>query len=305
MAITDLYSKRLKRMLGEVPDIYIYDEIPYNLRVQIVHIIQDTIGIRKSNFTDKPGEIYEYVFNTLCHEYGKFSLVKGNNGSHEEQVLIFLLKEQDVEKILDAIELSFICISEISDDYNYHTSVKISPDEAISDLNERFRESGIGYSFDGGQIIRIDSTYIHEEITKPTIALLQNNKFKDANEEYLKAHEHYRYGRNEECLNDCLKAFESTMITICEEKSWTYNQKDAANNLIEVCFENGLVPKYLKSELTTLKSLLKDGIPTIRNKKSAHGQGQTPQKVDDEITRYGLNLTGVNIIFLIEQSGLV
>jgi hypothetical protein len=50
--------------------------------------------------------------------------------------------------------------------------------------------------------------------------------------------------------------------------------------------------------------LLESGIPTIRNKLGGHGQGQVPQRVDDEITRYALNLTGTNIIFLVEQSGL-
>lgn len=309
MAIFDLFSKRQKRLRGEVPDIYTYDQIPQTLRVQIVHIIRDAIGEPQYHGTDEPRKVYEFIHDTLCREYGKFSLGEGYNESHQEQVLNFLLQTQNTEEVIDVIELSFKYIDRIIKkeyhQYTYNTTVKINPDDAIAELNERFKENGIGYSFDGSEIIRVDSTYVHTEITKPTIALLWSNKFKGANEEYLKAHEHYRHGRNKECLTECLKSFESVMKSICKEKGWTYNQTDTAKKLIQICFQNGLVPTFTQNQFTSLQNLLESGIPTIRNKLGGHGQGQTPQKVDDEMTRYGLNLTGTNIIFLIEQSGLI
>lgn len=307
MAIFDLFSKRQKRLRGEVPDIYTYDQIPPTLRVQIVHIIRDAIGEDK-NYYRKPEEVYEFLHNTLCREYGKFSLGTGYNESHKEQVLNFLLQTPKTDEVIDVIELSFKYIDRIIkkdyQQYTYYTTVKIKPDDAISELNERFKENGIGYSFDGSEIIRVDSTYVHSEITKPVIALLWNSKFKGANEEYLKAHEHYRHGRNKECLTECLKAFESTMKVICKEKGWTYSQTDTAKKLIQICFQNGLVPTFTQNQFTSLQNLLESGIPTIRNKLGGHGQGQTPQTVDDEMTRYGLNLAGTNMIFLVEQSGL-
>lgn len=146
---------------------------------------------------------------------------------------------------------------------------------------------------------------MHTEITKPTISLLWNKIFKGANEEYLKAHEHYREGRNKECLADCLKAFESTMKIICTEKKWAFNTNDTSKKLIQVCFQNNLIPTFTQNQFTSLQNLLESGIPTIRNKLGGHGQGQTLQKVDDEMTRYALNLTGSNIIFLVEQSNLI
>lgn len=308
MPIIDLFSKRQKQLRGEVPDIYRYDQIPYTLRVQIVHIIRDAVGEYNYHGTDEPSKVYQFIHDTLCREYGKFSLSEGYNESHQEQVSNFLLQTQSTEEVIDVIELSFKYIDRIIkmnyDQYTHYTTVKITPDDAITELNERFKENGIGYSFDGSEIIRVDSTYIHKEITKPTIALLWDNKFKGANEEYLKAHEHYRHGRNKECLTECLKALESVMKSICKEKDWTYNQTDTAKKLIQICFQNGLVPTFTQNQFTSLQSLLESGIPTIRNKLGGHGQGQTPQKVDDEMTRYGLNLTGTNIIFLIEQSGL-
>jgi|SRR5690554_2690139 len=310
MAIFDLFSKRQKRLRGEVPDIYTYDSIPSSLRVQIVHIIQDAIGVDEEyyNLPDRPKQAYETIFNILCREYGKFSLTDSYRESEQEQVLNYFLQTNDTEIAIDIIELSFKYIFNIIkkdfQQYSYNTKIKLKPEEAISELNERFKESGIGYSFDGGEIIRIDSTYIHTEITKPTILLLNNKKFRGANEEYLKAHEHYRHGRNKECLTECLKALESVMKSICKEKGWAFNQTDTAKKLIQVCFQNNLVPTFTQNQFTSLQNLLESGIPTIRNKLGGHGQGQSLQIVDDEMTRYGLNLTGTNIIFLIEQSGI-
>jgi hypothetical protein len=48
MALFDLFSKRQKRLRGDVPDVYVYDEIPQVLRVQLVQILQapmPSIGI--------------------------------------------------------------------------------------------------------------------------------------------------------------------------------------------------------------------------------------------------------------------
>lgn len=307
MAIFDLFSKRQKRLRGEVPDIYTYDDIPQTLRVQIVHIINDVIGTDRY---DQPNskKVYKTLREILCREYGVFKLGKGHNESDQKQLLNFLLETQDIEKVIDVIDITFRYVDKIiKQDFNQYIEysvVKLNPQDAISELNERFKENGIGYSFDGGEIIRVDSTYVHSEITKPTILLLSNNKFKGANEEYLKAHEHYRHGRNKECLAECLKAFESTMKVICKEKSWTFSDTDTAKKLIQICFQNNLVPAFSQNQFTSLQNLLESGIPTIRNKLGGHGQGAIPQKVDDEMTRYGLNLTGTNIIFLVEQSGL-
>ena len=249
MAIIDLFSKRQKRLTGEVPDIYTYDPIPPRLRVQIVHIIRDAIGEDNTHIS-RHEKVYEILHNTLCREYGKFSLVGDDNENHKEQVLNFLLKTPETDEVIDVIELSFKFIDRFiknNREYKKYTNVKIEPEDAISELNVRFKENGIGYSFDGNEIIRVDSTYVHSEITKPVIALLWNNKFKGANEEYLKAQEHYRHGRNKECLTECLKAFESTMKVICTEKGWAYNQTDTAKKLIEICFQNGLVPTFTQN----------------------------------------------------------
>ncbi len=94
------------------------------------------------------------------------------------------------------------------------------------------------------------------------------------------------------------------MKIICKEKGWSFQQTDTSKKLIQICFQNNLVPTFTQNQFTSLQSLLESGVPAIRNKLGGHGQGQAPQKVDDGMTRYALNLTGANIIFLVEQSGL-
>lgn len=309
MSITELFSKKQKRLRGEVPEVYVYDKIPTELKIQIVQIIGDAIGKGKPYTKNYPEEAFRFLHKTLCREYGKFTLGSGSyNESHENCFLNFILNTKDLEKAIDAIQLAFQFIDSFIrskfQDYIYYTEIELKPDEAIEELNQRFKEHGVGYQFESGEIIRIDSTLIHSEITKPTLALLWNKKFAGANDEYLKAHDHYRHGRNKECLTECLKALESTLKIICKEKGWNYNQTDTASVLIQICFQNNLVPLYTQNQFTSLRSLLESGIPTIRNRLGGHGQGQVPQEVDDEITRYGLNLTGTNIIYLIELSGL-
>lgn len=308
MGIFDLYSKRQKRKRGEFPDVFVYDDIPNKLRVQIVHIIQDGIGTARYYKDDLPAKAYKEIHAALCREYGIFSLDMNSREKDEAQVLNFLLRTIEYEKVLDVVEL---CIKYIDiiirgnwQNYIYNTEVKAEPDKAVNELNERFKENGVGYSYESGELIRIDSTYLHAEVVKPTLTLLSNKKFSGANEEYLNAHEHYRHGRNKECLTECLKAFESTLKTICKEKTWTHAPTDTAKKLIQVCFQNNLVPSFTQNQFTSLQNLLESGIPTIRNKLGGHGQGAVPQKVDDEMVRYALNLTGSNIVFLIELSGL-
>lgn len=310
MRIYNLFSKRQKKLRGEVDDILSYDKIPQTLKVQIVHIIRDCIGEEStSNYSlNKSTKIYQLIFDTLCREYGRFKLVDNFNDSYIEQILNFILQTKSTDEILDTVEVSFNLIEAniLGNEYRYKEEYysKTSPTEAIYELNERFKENAVGYHYTSGEIIRVDSTFIHSEVVKPTLSLLKNSKFRGANEEYLKAHEHFRHGRNKECLNECLKAFESTLKIICKLKGWSYKESDTSRKLIQICFQNDLVPSFTQNQFTSLQNLVESGVPAIRNKLGGHGQGEVPKNVDDTMTRYALNLTGSNIIFLIEQSKL-
>ena len=77
---------------------------------------------------------------------------------------------------------------------------------------------------------------------------MSNDFYQNANDEYISAHEHFRHGRNKECLNDCLKAFETTMKIICSKNKWEYDKDhDTASKLIKICLEKDIFPKYLSN----------------------------------------------------------
>jgi len=301
VGVSDLFSKRQKRARGEVPDVYVYDDLPQPLRVQIVHIIRDAFG--EDGFgTSHACDAYKFVKQTLCREYGVFELVK-HPQSDQLSVFNFFLQEESVERALDVVELCFRIIQfVIAEDWYYmkNTRRDIEPADAVAELNERFKEHGVGYQFESDEIIRVDSQFLHTEAVKPTLEVLSDKNFKGANEEFLKAHEHYRHGRYKECLLDALKAFESTMKTICSLRGWPTQPTDTAKNLIATCMSNGLFPAYFDSQFSSIRSLLESGVPTVRNKYAGHGQGAAPVAVPEYLARYTLNLTATTILFMVE-----
>jgi len=296
IGVFDLFSKRQSALRGEVPDVYIYDEIPQKLRVQIIHIIQ---SFTKKEYYDR-GNFFETLHKVLCKEYGVFSLKQNewdDDYNYEKIILEYLLKTDNFEHVLDIVEIFY--------KYFYNNDKKDLTEKTFSEINHRFKENGIGYVLESKQILRIDSQIIHSDIVKPTLNILSESIYSGANEEFLKAHEHYRSNRNQECLNECLKSFESTLKVICDKNSWSYSQNDTSSKLVKICFENNLIPAYMQSQFTSLQSLLTSGVPTIRNRNSGHGQGVQQIEVTDEMTSYILHLTATNILFLTSQEKLL
>jgi hypothetical protein len=296
MPIFDIFSKREKRLNKKVSDVFIYDSFPNPFRVQVIHIIKNLVDPAKP-YVDE--QIYKPIHEILCREYGVFLLTRNAN-TNFDSLFEFFLRTENPKEVLDVIETSLRIIGAYAKhqiiDYRY---VRISNfDEAIDELNYRFFEHELGYQYESGTIKRIDSQYIHSEATLPALEVLNEEKFKGANEEFRKAHEHYRHARYGECLSECLKAFESTMKSICENQNWEYDKKDTAKTLIDVCIKNKLFPEFLLAQYTSLRSTLESGIPTVRNKLSGHGQGTETIVIPQYFAAYQLHLTASTILFL-------
>lgn len=297
MAKIDLFSKRQKRSRGEVPDFYQYETIPHELRVQIVQIIQDAFGEIYSS-TKKAIHDFEFIHNALCREYGVFDLNDRDEPFHSS-VFNFLLKTRETDKVIDVVELTFKVIDRaVRENSRLYERVKQSPDDAIAELNHRFKEHGVGYQYESGIVIRVDSQFIHEEIVRPALIMLSDTMYEGANAEFLSAHEHYRADKYKECLNDCLKAFESTMKAICTQRNWEFDTRDTAKQLIDIVFEHELIPSFMQSHFTALRSTLESGVPTVRNRLSGHGQGAEEVTVPESVAAYALHLTASNVLLL-------
>ncbi len=173
-------------------------------------------------------------------------------------------------------------------------------EQLITELNYRFREHNLGYQFEQGNLIRIDSQYIHSEVVKPALTLLHDNGFAGASAEFLDAHEHYRTQRYPEAIAGALKAFESTMKGICDIRKWNYQTGTTAKGLIEVVFSKELIPSSLTSQFSGLRSVLESGLPTVRNQQGGHGQGKDPVAIPSYMAGYALHLAASNIVLLLE-----
>ncbi len=123
MTIFDLYSKRQKRLRGDIPDVYSYDEIPHPLRVQIVQIWRESLG-NKADYNSSTFQVmgaYKFIVESLRREYGMFTLVGNRRGQHNylDELVDFFLSVEDTEKVLDVIELSFRWIDKLTRNFDY------------------------------------------------------------------------------------------------------------------------------------------------------------------------------------------
>jgi hypothetical protein len=90
------------------------------------------------------------------------------------------------------------------------------------------------------------------------------------------------------------------MKTICDKQLWSYQPGDTAKKLINVCFQNQLIPTYLQDQFSSLRQSLESGVPTVRNKLGGHGQGSQPIIVPQYFAAYQLHMTASTILFLVE-----
>ena len=186
----EIFSKRQQRIQDENPDRSQYETIPDQLRVQIFYIWEK---VWETAYENNFGELqlselaidaYKSIEKTLREEYGVLSLDGGDYPDEDGYgfywvVRNFLLETEEADKVIDVIEISFRYIDQVirdkfpvSIDDIFGTSRRdispdgISPDEAIDQLNWRFREHSVWYQYESGQIVKVDSQDIHSEAVK-------------------------------------------------------------------------------------------------------------------------------------------
>jgi hypothetical protein len=170
-------------------------------------------------------------------------------------------------------------------------------------VNIRFKENGVGYEYADGHIIRVDSQLIHNAAVVPALTVLRGSEFKNAQEEFLSAYDHYRQSKHEEALVDCCKSFESTMKVICNKRGWVFDpNRSTASELIRICLDNRLIPPYWENHFTGLRTMLTSGIPTARNRQGGHGAGTAVNsEPPSQLVSYVLHMTASTILFLAES----
>lgn len=296
MPLPDLFSRR-RRQAGQsgVADVYQYVDIPTKLRQQLLFAFEDMfVSVRVS--AERQGGIWDAIAHFMRREKGVPALSTNMYNGDKREVTSWFLVEPDIDYVLDVVELFARGLSNLSqyreDEYN----------NGISDINDRFLEAGVGYQVNGGQVIQISNQLVHKEVIVPALELLAEMRYAGANEEFRKAHQEFRAGEYEDCLVDCLKAFESVLKVISADKKWGTAENANAKQLIQAAYDNNLVPTYTQSEFTGLRSILEGGTPTVRNKAGGHGQGVTPRKIPRHLAAFQLHQTAAAILYFAESA---
>lgn len=309
MAIWDLFSKRqADAAKSGAPDIYQYSEIPKALRVQVAQISLEAVGklgahatLYGSADTNNPrwGEI-ERIF---CREKGVHGVEQGDFSG--ERITKYMHSCSTIDW-LDFLELICVAIVVTGTDgqnvYRQQWEVSVDSDVAVSEINYRLRQAGVGYQFQDGHLIRVDSQYIHAEIVKPALALLGGAEFSGPREEFLAAHLHHRRGEHRQAVSMAANALESTLKAVFDKKRWAYNKGARISDLLKVARANRLWPDYLDTSFDQLVATLQSGLPKIRDNDASHGQGAVPREVPAPIAAYALHLAASKIVFIVESA---
>lgn len=303
MPILDLFSSR-RAKAQQANDVWVYDQIPAVLRVQVSNIVSGALGSTQEYGHNARG-VYQMICDSVAHEHGREELSGFESRQQPwRQVHGCIRSEDNLLVWLDVVELSFRIIENWAGDFDHYGreihEISIAAPDAVAELNERFRRAGFGYRYEGGQIFRIDTEFMHQEATLPALAFLSDRRFSGADQEFRAAHEHLKAGEFKDCAVDALNAFESTMKAICDAKGWKYQKGARASDLVKVLRDNRLFPDFLDQSFDQLLATLKSGLPTVRNETGGHGQGSKPVDVPEYVAVYALNLAASKIRLLYE-----
>ncbi len=281
----DLYGQKAEI---EKKMFFSYDEISSETRQKVICVLSENVFFGKiGGLSGKPiTDDYHKLMYEICKYEGK--PCTSSYLDDKKDAINELLLKGSIEEFLRTIEL-FIYIRKI--DQNQGSQERLS--HTITDINDIFKISKIGYEIVNERIIRKDSEFLHEQVIKQTVNLLYTNEFKGPFEEFQEALDHYMLKEYDDTIHKANKAFESTMKSVLTKLNINFSQKETANKLIQILSANGIIYTYMQS--------LFQGLPTIRNDQGGHGQGLDPKVVNQSYAELSLNLAGTFIVFLITR----
>ncbi len=304
MTIYETFSNRNRPR----PDKLVYDEMPEPLREHCVRVLREGLG----SHTELLNAI-DSILNRETPTPTFASVRRRREQDYDDETRFFedAVVHGDLFEAMSALEVATFFINtemrKLDPTYRSIYRVRLDPDHAIEELNGRFMQAGVGYQFskEQGRFVRVDSAFMHAEVTAPAMALLSEKGFEGAAQEFQKAHKHYRHlaqdpDAGKDAVAWAVKAVESTAKAIMDARGWPYTKADTAVPLLEKLFANGLVPADLQSYFAGLRSALTSGLPTIGNRQARHGQGAAPKPIEEHMVTLGMHLAAATIRFLVE-----
>lgn len=306
--IYETYSQR-QDLAAKNDDVFQYNEVPERLRVQLQQILIDALGPhhRMTEFAMHApidnADTWQFIHKTICREFGLNSL---GRGATEGQQVIGYLATCSATEFVDIVEICVRAIDRVVRRWSAYDrkshGIEQDSQEALDEINYRFRRSSFGFQFIDGLAMRVDSEFLHEEVIKPALRILNRAGFEGAREEFLAAHRHYRNGDLKEAITEAAKSFESVMKAICDQKGWIYPKGARASDLLKIIRANHLWPEYLDSSFDQLVATLVSGLPKIRNDNGAHGQGSVSRQTPNYVAAYAIHLAASKIVLMTEAA---
>ncbi|MGO9997835.1 MAG: STM4504/CBY_0614 family protein [Acetobacteraceae bacterium] len=308
MAVFETYAMRRRReeTAGQ-PDVYTYDELSPFLRKQLGLIFTSCIGpgYRPGYYPEAapPNANAEWrkIARVFDREQEDFAQSHAPDRTSHDWCIHYLTSSRHVGGVLSLIEICCGVMESMGkwpDHELQSRGVREHPADGLLEVNERFRIAGVGYKFEAGEIMRIDSEFVHDQVVKPALQLLQAPEFTEADREFRLAHEHYRSGDLRDCNTAALRSMEALLKAICQARGWEHDPGATVDKLIGIMVTNGLFPDYLGGYFNNLIGAMKAGLPKIRDRDGGHGAAPDQPAVPEHVAGFALHLAASNIVML-------
>jgi len=348
MGIFDIFSKRDQEEPEDDGPLN-YDEIPEEFRVQVYFILEEALcWFRPDEITENVHEILCKEYGMFSLSSRSLPDVEGRFG----EIISFLMYTADVNRALDVVELFFRGIwsfehldrpripknegttGRLFDEEGKKKKLKeqkkaakeqkrrppkndildpMSPKEACDELNDRFKEHKLGYRFEKGHIIRLDSEVIHEATTRPAFETLRGEVFAEANDALGRAYEGQRKGDRRACFASCREVLVETLRGIHASRGWPAPGEVTARTFMVSASKRGLLPRELFPLVDELVSLVEPRSKPPPRTSRVPGQRRTtvpppappldPDTMSPQLIGLVLHLTVTTMILLAQQAG--
>jgi len=288
------FSRRQAELSGTIPDIFEYDIISSPFRCQLQTIIKSTI-----KEYDPRDEFYSKIVDGFLYELGRDNLNEYTTFKYDD-IYSFISETSSTGELLDFVDYFIYFLDSAIKEEIAFCEMRGELEKTVKEINYRLMINNLGYELINFQLQRIDNKVLHQEIVKPALSLISDDRFSGANDEMRSAYTKRREGDNKGAIVEACKAFESTMKTICIIQGYPYAPTAQAKALLDTLKINGYFPTYLEAHMNGIRTTIETGLPTVRNRTSAHGQGQEIVSLPDAYVDYAINLLATNIVFLVK-----
>jgi len=219
----------------------------------------------------------EICAGALCEHYDLWNDAHGGSQQfiqYRLSLLELLLSEVEKELIVtgDTKQSQRFSLFRKNKQANNSLQNKVFRD-AIIELNHRLRESGVPFHYHNGIFQLSNDDVIEKQVYEPFWDIAKDPKFRNVDIDIKEAIDR-RDNKSRDAALYALKALESTIKIISDDKGWTRGTERGAANYIDnlVSAANGRFIDIWESE--NLKALFRD----LRNP-HGHGPGSAPQPV--------------------------